>query len=43
VTYDAVRDVAIQTAIRGGEDAKLFTEIEDVRRESKKSDKKENK
>lgn len=40
---DAVRDVAVQTAIRGREDVKFFAEIEDVRREGRKSDKKDNK
>jgi hypothetical protein len=34
VADDTVRDVAFQTAKRGGKDAKLFAKIQDVRCES---------
>ena len=36
------RDVVVQTAVWAGDDAKLFAEIDDVRRESRKSDEKDN-
>ena len=36
------RDVIVQKAIRAGEEAKLFTEIQNVRCESRKSDEKDN-
>jgi hypothetical protein len=37
------RDVIVQKAIRTGEEAKLFTEIQNVRCESRESDEKDNK
>ena len=37
------RDVIVQKAIRAGEEAKLFTKIQNVHRESRKSDEKDNK
>jgi hypothetical protein len=42
VTCYAGRDVVVQIAVRAGEDAKLFTEIQDVRRKGGKSDQKGN-
>ncbi len=40
VTYDADRDVVVQTAARRGEDVKLFAKIKDVWWEGKESNEK---
>jgi hypothetical protein len=37
------RDVIVQNAVRAGEEVKFFTQIQDIRREGRKSDKKDNK
>ncbi|MHB8909327.1 MAG: hypothetical protein ACYDAA_10670 [Syntrophales bacterium] len=42
VTCQTGRDVIVQTAVRGGEEAQLFAQIQDIRRESGKSEKKDN-
>jgi len=43
IAYYTGRYVVVQAAIRAGQQVKLFTEIQDVRRESSESDEKCNK
>jgi hypothetical protein len=40
--YDSGCDVVVQAAVWAGEDVELFAKIDDVRREGRKSDKKDN-
>jgi hypothetical protein len=42
VTRQTGRDVIVKTAVRGGEEVKLFAQVQDVRREGGKSEKKDN-
>jgi hypothetical protein len=42
VICDAGRDVAVQTAIWAGDDVKFFAQIQDICRESREGDKKDN-
>jgi hypothetical protein len=43
VACETSRDIIIQNAVRAGVEAKFFAEIQDIRCESRKNDKKDNK